>query len=256
MSQKVTAKSNKIAALPHEDALGKIRPRVRFRRALFSFFVVMVISSVVYIATPLSRLGIVYFEGLNILNRSDLISLINIDANELFLSIRTLEIQRSIEPHPLVNQVNVARSGINRLRIEVVEYEVGACVLVEGELFHVLDDGTILPEDARIRANCDEMMIHDLSQDAFDAGVVSLFVRQLMRVEPQIRDLIQMIEHAPLYGDLYRFSLLLIDGNVVNITSHTMPEYLNLYREISANFEVGQTGILHLDVGIFFEPHQ
>ena len=256
MSHKEKSREVKVATLPHEDALLEERPRVRFRRVLFSFFIVMVISSVVYVTTPLSRLGIVYFEGLNMLTRSELISLIDIDEDELFLSIRLSDIKDSIEEHPIVSQVNVVRAWINRIRIEVVEYEVAACALIEGEIFHILTDGVLLHENVGMRANCDEMMIHGLMESDMELDVPTLFVRQLMRVDPEIRDLIQMIEHAPLYGDIHRFSLSLIDGNTVKITSHTMPEYLNLYREFMVNIESGRTGILHLDVGITFKQHE
>ena len=262
MSQQRKSQEDKVVTLPHEGMLLEERPRVRFKRALFSFFVVIVIVIVVYVATPLSRLGVVYFDGLNTLTRSELISLIDIDEDELFLSIRLSEIQANVEEHPVVSQANVTRVLINRILIEVIEYEVAVCAWVEGEMYHILTDGSLLHERVGMRANCDEMMIHGLTQNEVEAGVPSLFGRQLVRVDQEIRDLIQRIEHAPLYGDIYRFSLLMIDGNTVKITSHTMPEQLNLYQELLAEalnkgrLESGQTGILHLDVGNTFVPHE
>jgi len=249
-------REDKVVTLPHEDALLEERPRVRFKRVLFSFFIVIVIVSVFYVTTPLSRLGVVYFDGLNVLTRSELISLINIDEDELFLSIRLSEIQARIEEHPVVSRASVTRVWLNRIRIEVIEYEVAACALVEGEVYHILTDGMLLHENAGMRANCDEMMIHGLTQNEVEADVPSLFVRQLMRVDQEIRDLIEMIEHAPLYGDIHRFSLSLIDGNTVKITSHTMPDYFNSYREILACFAPGQTGVIHIDVGTICIPHE
>ena len=262
MPQKKRPRENKVVTLPHEKALAEVRPRVRFKRALFSFFVVIVIMIVVYFETSLSRLAFIYFDGNNTLTRSELISLIEIDDDELFLGIRLSEIQESIEAHTVVHQANVTRVWANRLRIEIIEYEVGACALVEGEMFHILTDGVLLHESAGMRANCDEMMIHGLTQHEVDEGVASLFVSQLMRVDSEIRDLIQMIEHAPLYGDIYRFSLSLIDGNLVKITAHTMPDYLNIYPDLyfailtELDLEPGQTGTFHLDVGRIFEPHE
>jgi len=245
-----------LVALPNEEVLLDERPRVRFKRVLFSFLIIIIIFSVVYVTTPFSRLGVVYFEGLNTLTRSELISLIEIDEDELFLSIRTSEIQASVEAHPVVSDAIVTRVLINRIRIEIIEHEVGACALVDGEMFHILTDGVLHHENAGMRANCDEMMIHGLTPSEVEAGVPSLFVRQLMRVDPEIRGLIQMIEHEPDYGDIHRFSLSLIDGNTVKVTAHTMPDYLNLYREFLAYLEPGQTGVLHIDVGNMFVPHE
>jgi len=262
MPQKRKSKKDKVVMLPHEDALLEERLRVRFKRVLFSFFVVIVIVMTIYLTTPLSRLGVVYFDGLNTLTRSELISLIEIDEDELFLSIRLSEVQANVEAHPVVRRAAVTRAWMNRIRIEVVEYEVVACALVEGEMYHILTDGVLLHERVGMRANCDEMLIHGLTESEVAASVPSLFGRQLVRVDPEIRALIQMIEHAPLYGDIYRFSLLMIDGNTVKITSHTLPEQLNLYQELLAEalsrgmLEAGQTGVLHLDVGNTFVPHE
>jgi len=235
-------------------------PRVRLKRALFSFVIVVIIISVFYMSTPISRLGVVNFEGLNMLNRSELISLMGINDDELFLGLRLAEIQGIIEKHPIVNQANVTRVWINQIHIEVIEYEVVACAFVENETYHILTDGTLLPASAGMRANCDEMMIYGLTSEV-DENIPSRFVRQLMRVDPEIRGLIQMIEHAPLYNDIYRFSLSMTDGNTVNVTAHTMPEQLNLYLSILEKMlvlgrvELGQTGILNLDVGNYFAPH-
>lgn len=255
MSQK-----QKIIPLTDEDTLLEVRPRVRFKRALFSFFIVVVILVCLYLVTPLSRLGVIYFEGLNSITRSELISLINIDEDELFLSIHLPEVRNNIESHAVVYQAHVSRAWINRLRIEIIEYEVGACAVIDGSLFHILIDGTMLHESEGMRANCDEMMIHGLTQEEVEQEIPNLFVRQFMRVDPDVRSLVQVIEYDPRYGDRYRFSLLMLDGNVVKITTHTMAEELNLYPLfleglLLTEHEVGRTGVLHLDVGWMFVPH-
>lgn len=234
--------------------------RVRFRHAFFSFFVVATILTVVYLSTPLSRLGVIYFDGLNVLTRSELISLLDVDYDDFFWNINMGEIREVLDEHPVVQDVRVRRALLNRIRISVVEYEVGSCALIDGELHHILVDGTVLHEDSGLRANCARMMIYGLTETELEEGIASLFVRQLMRVEPQIRDLIEVIEHEPRFGDNYRFSLTMLDGNTVKVTTHTMPEQLNLYREIIEGLmiggvEVGQTGIINLDVGDVFQPH-
>lgn len=259
MSKKQRARKKRVVPLPNEEALLEIRPRVRFKRVLFAFFIVSVIITTLYFTTPLSRLGVIYFEGLNTLTRSELISLIEIDEDELFIRIRLSDIASNIEDHPAVDRVNVSRAWMNRIRIEVTEYKVGACAIVDGDMFHILTDGKMLHENVGLRANCDEMMIHGLTQKEVDAEIPNLFVRQLMRVDPEIRGLIQMIEHSPLYGDEYRFSLSMMDGNTVKVTTHTMADELNLYLFMLAGLTsegIDQTGTFHLDVGGFFEPHE
>jgi len=260
MSKKRKPEKKRMATLPNEEVLLEVRPRVRFKRALFSLFIVFSILIILYFTTPMSRLSVIYFDGLRTLTRSELISLIEIEEDTLFISIRLSEIKSSVEVHPVVERVNVSRSWMNRIRIEVFEHEVGACASIAGETFHILVDGEMLHESEGMRANCDEMMIHGLTQKEVDAEIPNLFVRELMRVKPEIRELIQTIKHAPLYGDEYRFSLSMVDGNIVKVTTHTMAEQFNLYLLFSAGLEPGQTGVLNLDIGDalggVFQPHE
>lgn len=255
------AQRDNVIEFDKEKKIPETRPRAHFKRALFSCFIIITILVVIYLAMPISRLGVVYFDGLQVLNRSDLITLVELGDDDFFIGIRLTEIKERIEEHPVVNSATVNRAGINRLRITVVEYEVGACTIIGSDLFYILIDGTMLYENENMRVNCTEMMIHGVSETEVEAGIVSLFVRQLMRVDEQIVNSIQSIYYAPLYGDVYRFSLLMFDGNVVNITTHTMHEYLNRYRDllevlILNGFEHGQTGVFNLDVGGTFVPHE
>lgn len=244
-----------IVTLEKSEASLKKRPRMRLRRAFFSFFVMIIILTATYFASPLSKLGVVYFDGLVTISRSELISLMEIDEDQLFISISLSDIRDNIENQPIVSEANISRSWINRLHIQIVEHTVAVCALVEGDMFHILSDGVMIHEDVGMRANCDELMIQDLTNEEVEADVPGLFVRQLMNVDPEVKGLIQIIEYAPAYGDIHRFSLFMIDGNTVIVSSHTMPEQLNLYPILLSYMESGQTGTFHLDVGEFFIPH-
>jgi len=248
--------SNIVTLAKNEEVqIPKERPRTRLRRSLFSFVIVLIILTVIYFVSPLSRLGIVYFDGLVTITRSELVSLMDIDEDERFISINLSEIRETIEGHPIVSEAFVSRSWLNRLHIKIVEHTVVVCALVEDEMFHILSDGVLIHEDAGMRADCDELMIGGLTDEEVDADVPSLFVRQLMNVDPEVKDLIQMIEYAPLYGDIHRFSLFMIDGNAVIVSSYTMPERLSLYPNLLAYIEPEQIGTFHLDVGTTFIPH-
>lgn len=251
----MTHEENNIVTLEKNEVSLKERPRTRLRRAFFSFFVVTIILTAIYFASPLSTLGVVYFDGLVTISRSELISLMDIDENELFISISLSDMRENISAHPIVSEVTISRSWLNRLRIEIVEHTVAVCAWVEGEMHHILIDGALIHESAGMRANCDELTIAGLTHEEVEADVPSLFVRQLMQVDSEVKNLIQMIEYAPAYGDIHRFSLFMIDGNTVIVSSHTMHTYLNLYPRLLSRIEPGQTGTFRLDVGRTFIPH-
>lgn len=250
-------KSNIVTLTKSED-VPKERPRTRLRRSLFSFTIIIIILTAIYFASSLSKLGVVYFDGLVTISRSELISLIDIDGDELFISISLSDIKENIENHPMVSEASISRSWINRLSIEIVEHTVAVCAVIEGDMFHILSDGELISEDAGMRANCDELVIQGLTHEEVEADVPGLFVRQLMDVDSEIKSLIRLIEYAPAYGDgdMNRFALFMVDGNTVIVNSHTMPEQLNLYPSLLSYIEPGKTGTIHLDVGDFFDLHE
>lgn len=249
--------NSNIVNLTTEGTL-KERSRTRIRRSLFSLTMFSIVLIAFYFASPLSKLGVVNFDGLVTISRSELISLADIDGDEFFIRINLTDIQNNIENHPMVSEVHITRSWINRLHIEIVEHTVVVCALIEEDMFHILSDGVMITEDAGILANCDDLVVQGLTHEDVEADVLGVFARQLMNVESEIKGLIRLIEYAPAYGDFHRFSLFMIDGNTVNVNSYTMPEQLNVYPRLLPHIEAGQTGTFHLDVGgdrhLFFEP--
>ena len=241
---------NKIIDLSKRDNLLKERPKTHIRRIFFSLTITLFILIVIYFASSLSRLGFINFEGLDSLSRSEMISLIDLNGDELFISINLSEVRNNIETHPLIEDAFVSRTGINHLRIEIVEHIVAVCALIEEELFYVLSDGVLIREDDFLRGGCDEVIVYDLDAEVIDNGVLSLFAGQLMNVDEEVRSLIQSIEYAPAYGDIHRFSLLMSDGNTAIVSSHTMPERLNLYHQFLSYIGEGQTGTFRMDVGV------
>jgi len=256
---RVENQKNKYVTIPQPKR--KTSPRILFKRGLFSLFITVTIATVLYISTPISRLGVIYFDGISAITRSELLSLMKIEEDVFFLSINLDELETSILTHPVVSQVRVTRDGINSLNVNILEYEVGACTIIANELFHILTDGKVVHESMGMRSDCVGKMIHGLTTDEVEAGIVGLFVRQLMRVNEDVRNMITRIEHEPLYGDLYRFSIDLVDGNTVKVTTHTLHETFNYYNLLIERFiieghlEQGQTGVLHLDVGNVFIPN-
>ena len=204
------------------------RPR-GFKHAFFSVCVCVVVLGVFYFASPWSRFGVFFFDGINSVSRAEIVSLIGLDNDVLFLSINTSEIENVLIEHPAISEVRVSRSWINNLNVEIVEYEVVACADVSGDIFYVLSDGLFIHEDYGLQSGCEGRMIHSLEHEHIEDGVGSLFVRSLMQVDELVVNMIQLIEHEPKYGDANRFSLFLIDGNTIKVNSYTMVERLNLY---------------------------
>ncbi|MFR9294984.1 MAG: cell division protein FtsQ/DivIB [Turicibacter sanguinis] len=239
------------------------KPKKRLKKKIkgffFSLFIMMVIGGMFYFASPVSRLSVIYFNGLNYVKRSELLEMTQLNYEELFLSLDLKDIQNTIQSHPLVKEVNVTRDGLNRLKIDVTEKDIVGCAQINNQFEFVLSDGQTIQNQYNLKAQCEGLMIYGLPDYEENQSVLKLFVKSLMKVDLVFRNIIKEIHYSPLYGDNNRFSLFLMDGNTIIVNSYTMVNKLKYYQTMadkvqSLNGEV--KGIYHLDVGDHFEPYE
>lgn len=231
----------------------KKKPKRKIRTFVFGSLIFLTVIIIFYINSPLSRLSIIYFEGLEVVSRSVLIELSGLNESQLFITLNPSRISENLEMHPLIEQAFVRRSGLNSLIIAVTESQVVGCVDVEGELRYVLTNGETLGESHEVTVVCSDIMIRGLSEADLEGNVLALFVNSLMEVDEITMSLIQEVDYEPKHGDINRFSLFLKDGNTVKVNSYTMAERLRLYPAIAAR--IGMAGIFHFDVGNYFTPY-
>lgn len=239
------------------------KPKKRLKKKIkgffFSLFIMMIIGVVFYFASPISRLSVIYFNGLNYVKRSELLEMTHLNYDELFVSLDLKEIETSIQSHPLIKAAKVTREGLNRLNVEVTEKDIVGCAQINQEFQFVLSDGQTIQNNYNLKAQCEGLMIYGLPDDEGNQSVLKLFVKSLMNVDSVFRNIIKEIHYSPLYGDNNRFSLFLMDGNTIIVNSYTMVNKLKYYQTMadkvqSLNGEV--KGIYHLDVGDHFEPYE
>ena len=210
------------------------KPKKRLKKKIkgffFSLFIMMVIGGMFYFASPVSRLSVIYFNGLNYVKRSELLEM-----------------------------TQLTRDGLNRLKIDVTEKDIVGCAQINNQFEFVLSDGQTIQNQYNLKAQCEGLMIYGLPDYEENQSVLKLFVKSLMKVDLVFRNIIKEIHYSPLYGDNNRFSLFLMDGNTIIVNSYTMVNKLKYYQTMadkvqSLNGEV--KGIYHLDVGDHFEPYE
>ncbi|MDO5793208.1 MAG: FtsQ-type POTRA domain-containing protein [Turicibacter sp.] len=236
----------------------KKRLKKKFKGFFFSLFIILIVGSVFYFTSSISKLSMVYFEGLNYVSRSELMKLSGLSYQDRFLTLDTQQIAKDILKHPLITDVNVKKKGINQLSVEVQEKDVIGCVEMNGGFRYVLSDGQLVEEDQSVKVTCQGTVIYGLTEEALKNSILSLFIQSVTKLDPIFVNLIKEIRYEPMYGDINRFSLFLKDGNTVNVNSYSMVNKLKYYQtmvdKVSSLYE-GVKGTYHLDVGDHFEPY-
>jgi len=224
------------------------------RNFFFHFFLSAFILGVIYLATPLSRLSVIYFEGAEMLSRSDLVAQSGLREQMLIPHLRFRAIESKLAAHPLVESAQLSLSGLNRLVVRVREREVMACADLNGTLYYILENGQTLEGYEGVLPLCRGLVVYGLTDEALSRHVLGLFVANLSQLDPLFISLINHIDYEPRWGNDHRFSLSMRDGNTVIVDSHTMVANLERYQTWVSALEDGVTGVFNLDVGNVFQP--
>ncbi|MGL4372732.1 MAG: cell division protein FtsQ/DivIB [Turicibacter sp.] len=235
----------------------KRRLKKRIARIIFGLLLLCCIGGILYLFSPLSKLSIIYYEGLDYLTRSDIMKLTHVEENQSLFTIDKEEISKNIKSHPLVDKVTVTKEGMNGLGINVVEKNVLGCILKNESYQYVLDDGTLIDASYFQSATCQGLVIYGFENEE-DLSHLALFVESISKIEPILVDLIKEIRYEPMFGDKNRFSLFLIDGNTVKVNSYSMPDKLKYYQTMADKVKELHgdiKGTYNLDVGDNFQPY-
>lgn len=243
----------------HTKNKPKKRLKKKIKNFFFSLFIILIVGSVFYFTSSMSKLSMIYFDGLNYVSRSQLIEMTGLSYHDYFWSLDIDKITESIAKHPLILDVKVKREGLNRLSIDVKEKDVLGCAEIDKELRYILSDGKLIENNQSEPVVCQGTVLYGLTEDSVEESILSLFIQSMTKLDSIFINLIKEIHYEPKYGDVNRFSLFLKDGNTVNVNSYSMGNKLKYYQTMVEKVESlyqGTKGTYHLDVGDYFEPYE
>ena len=244
---------------PKTEAKPKRRRKIRYYLSMGIFGVTLgtLIIGAIYYSSSMSRLDMIYYDGLDYVSRADIVTLANLREQPAMSSLNETDIKNQLLSHPLVETVKVSKESGNDLNISIVEKKVLGCIVKGDEYEYVLSDGTLIDLDEFSNQVCQGIIIDTKSADT-ESIALQLFIEELLNVDEGIVQLIQEINYEPLFGDYNRFSLYLKDGNQIKVNSYTMVEKLKYYTTMKQKVKELQgevSGVYHLDVGDYFKPY-
>lgn len=220
--------------------------------------VVLAMISVFYFNSSLSKLNMISFEGNTFLSKGTILELTGLKYEHFVLSIRPTALAKQIENHPLVSRASVKLNGLNDLKIEVEEEQVLGCVSHSNGVSLLLSTGALVDESLAGGQACHGIFFYEVDHLPDEMNLIYL-TNALSELGEEFLALIDSIYYEPDFGDQYRFSLHLKDGNVVKVNTYTMVEKLKYYPTLVKNVKAtyGEVhGTFHLDVGDRFEVHE
>jgi len=219
----------------------KIKRKIRIKWIpLCIVFVLAIVGYFLYeiaIALPITN---IYIQGNTILKDQEIIELAEIENYPSFLKTTAKSMENKIKTSSYIEKVTVKRKWWGQVIIHVTE-ELALFTSPEGKI--VLSNGVEVENEKKITTASLINYTPDTKREEL--------IRQMKKMDQDIRMKISEIKYEPTEQDKDRFALYMNDGNLVYLTL-TKFSRISYYNTILTDFPC-QRGILNLDSGNHFE---
>ncbi|NSL50783.1 cell division protein FtsQ/DivIB [Calidifontibacillus erzurumensis] len=245
--------NNKVIAI--EDRIPKLKQmrrqkaNRRFILYISLFFVLMLI--IIYFQSPLSKVQSIQVSGNIHVRSNEIIKLSGLQIGTNFWKIDLDDITKKVKEHEEISSVKVTRKFPNEIQIVVKEYERVAYLIKGTHYFPILETGKILKKDKleNIPVDAPYLMNWDQSEELQEMAA------ELRLVPPSILNRISEIHLTPEKADPLHITLFMNDGHEVSATIRDFANKIKNYPMIIEHLPKGQAGIIHLEVGSYFEAY-
>lgn len=222
----------------------KVNRRLIFYLTLF-FFLICIIA---YLQSPLSNVRHIEVLGNEFIDDEEIIALSNLDINTNIWNVKVEEIEALIEENSFVKSVVVTRNLPSTITIEIEEYIVVGYVEYKDEFHPLLENGERIPlEDRYLQGDAPYLI------DFTDESMLQTLAEHLSSLPNNIFRLISEVYWTPEAQNEYKVQLYMNDGFIVNGSLRNLSEKMEAYPSIVAQLDPEDKGIIHLNVGAYFE---
>ncbi|WP_050614693.1 cell division protein FtsQ/DivIB [Bacillus testis] len=239
-----------------EDRIPKLKQRRKKkanRRAIFllSFFFLLLIL-VLYFLSPLSNIGSVSVKGNQYVTDEGIIEASGLSSDTSIWKMKSSAVEDRIKALPEVKKADVSIKLPNKVVIKVEEYNRLGYLVKNAKYYPILSSGNYLdPLDKG------EVPIHAPLLIGFKKGKeLKSMVDALSKLPEEINNAISEIHYEPVKSDKYHIRMYMNDGYEVTATSKSVADKLIHYPAIVAQLDPKIKGVIHLEVGSYFEEYK
>ncbi|MYL28244.1 MULTISPECIES: cell division protein FtsQ/DivIB [Halobacillus] len=235
-----------------EDRIPKLkqtrRKKANRRLILYLTILFFLIAAVVYLQSPLSNVRNITVEGEYHVSAEEIQTLAGITTETNYWRIDPEALKEKIESHEEITFASIDRSFPNNVTIEVEEAARIGYVQSNGRYDVIMEDGSRLEEETALPGG-DAPVLAGFNKETY----LKEMSRELKELPSSVSDLISEVHWEPEDGNPYKIRLYMNDGYQVEASIRTFSEKMPAYPSIAAQLEEGAEGIIHIDVGAYFE---
>lgn len=238
-----------------EDRIPKLQKqrKQKANRRLITFLSIffLLILLVIYFQSSLSKVSKIEVKGNSSVLTDKIIELSHLSNTTGFWSINKKEVESSILTDPLIKKVTIEKQLPNYVFLTVEEYKSIAYVEKGESYFSVLENGFIFYEK-EITHPADAPILINWKRE----NELKELVEELLKIPVSIRNSISEIHHTPTKTDRWHMTLYMNDGYEVSATVRSFAKKMAIYPSIVSELDPDIKGVIHLEVGSYFESHE
>ena len=211
-----------------KQRLRRKRKKQRRRRALVAFTVIFTLV-IAYALAPISKISIVNVFDNKTLSQEQIIDMSGLVSEQssyafLFKPI----VERRMEKSPYISSVDIERGRGRQIDLHVKERQIIFSTIVNEQTIVYFADGTSAPLENQYVL--DVTLLHGIGDTA--TFNYTELAQQFGIVPKEITSKISEIIAAPTNIDPERYTLLMADGNRINITKQNIATHLKYYNHL------------------------
>lgn len=218
------------------------------KRLIFYLSILFVlIGLVIYLQSSLSHVRHIEVKGAEHVTNEEIIKRSGVTTDTNYWQVNVKQIKQEIESHEEIKFAEVSRQFPSTVEIDVSEAERIGYVMENGKYKAILEDGTQLKATS-VPAG-DAPILADFTKTTY----LKEMSKELKELPSSVSSLISEIHWEPKEGNPYQIRLYMNDGYEVLASIRNFSSKMPSYPSIVAQLEPGSHGIIHIDVGAYFE---
>ncbi|UOR12924.1 cell division protein FtsQ/DivIB [Halobacillus amylolyticus] len=237
-----------------EDRIPKLKQvrKKKANRRLVQYLTILflLIAIVVYLQSPLSHIRNVAIEGEKHVEAGEIRELSGLTENTNFWKVDPEKVEGKIASHNQITGVEVSRELPSTVHIKVEEAERIGYVQVNGQYQPILENGTRLDVEMNVPGG-DAPILKGFTKLTY----LKEMSKELKELPNSVARLISEIHWTPEEDNPYLITLYMNDGYEVQASLRTFSSKMPAYPSIVSQLSEDQEGIIHIDVGTYFEAY-
>ncbi|KGX83929.1 cell division protein FtsQ/DivIB [Pontibacillus marinus] len=238
-----------------EDRIPKLKEnrkkKANRRLVLYLSLFFLLIVVILYLQSSLSNVSTINVKGNTNIKKETIVSLTGLSNEDNFWKVDTDAIQKKVNEHAEVNSVKVEKDFPSTISIQVNEFERVGYVQKNGAFYPILETGESLTSYSLSSPGSDAPLLRGWEKQTY----LEEMTRELRQLPSSVTRQISELYWTPTEKNPYKIHLYMNDGFEVEASIRNFSENMRTYPSIVSQLDPGQKGIIHIDVGAYFEAY-